>query len=183
MANAILTSTIAPRQFPDMPAQALVAILSNNVYVLTYDRNFDNLAPSLASAITPGAALLTGSASAQSLLLASAAVDFDDDSAPQDLFSIPVEVIDFFVYRIVIRNVSTNLTTASISFGYNDPAYNDVIADATYTELTGPTLETAVFPKAGAQKGGSEGIFRMLVNTAQGGAATGIVDVFGYYFV
>lgn len=183
MANAILTTTIAPQQFPDMPRQALVAILTNGVYQLTYERTFDNLAPSLASAIVPGAALLQASPLAQSLLLKSVAVDFNDDSAEQELYDVPIG-FELTVYRLVIRNASTSLTTASISFGYVDPTYADVVADATYTELTGPTLETSVFPKAGALisgRGSGGNTLSMLVNTAQGAPATGIVDIFGYF--
>lgn len=181
MANAILTTTISGDIRPvGMPQQALTAILINGIYQLSYTRNFDNLAPSLASAIVPGAAILTGSPDAQSLLLSSTLVDLNDDSAPQDLFTVDVDVIVFVVYRIVIRNASTSLTTASVSFGWNDPTYNNVVANATYTELTGPTLETSIFPKAGAQQGGSESIFRLQVNTEQGAPATAIIDVFGY---
>lgn len=183
MANAILTTTIFGAQAPaGMPRQALVAILSNGVYQLSYERNFDNLAPSLASAIVPGAAL-QGSPAAQPVLLASVAVDFDDDSGPQLLYTPPFEPVafSFFLYRLDIRNVSVDLDTASISFGQNSPDYDDVISDGQYIALTGPTLYQTVFPSIGATviPGGSN--FAMLVNAPQGEAATGIIDVFAYF--
>lgn len=182
MANAILTSPLNGTPLvPGMPIQALVAILTNGTYQLTYERNFDNLAPSLASAIQAGADLIANDLT-QSILQTSTTVDFNDDSASQSLFTVPAG-FQFIPYRIVIRNASASLTTASVSFGFNNPDYNDVIADSTYTELTGPTLDTTLFPKAGAAVGNAADVFSMLVNTAEGSAATGVIDVLGYLVV
>lgn len=179
MANAILTTTIFGEVAPaGMPPQALIAILNGSVYQLSYERNFDGLAPSLASAIVAGAAL-QASASAQPVLLASIAVDFNDDSAAQELYTVPEGFI-FIPYRLDLRNASVSLTTASVSFGFNDPDFDDVIADGTYTALTGPTLYQTVFPDAGATIGEAGDVLSMLVNTEQGAAATGVVDVLGY---
>lgn len=181
MANAILTSPIQADGLPEwsrMPNQALVAILTNGVYQLSYRRSFDGLAPSLASAITAGAAL-QASPGGQPVLLGSQPVDFNADTVGQNLLTVP-EGFVFVLYRVDIRNVSVSLTTASVSFGFNDPDLDDVIADSTYTALTDSALYQTVFPKVGATVGEGNQIFGMLVNTPEGSAATGIVDVFGY---
>jgi hypothetical protein len=86
------------------------------------------------------------------------------------------------ITKVVVRNASTSLTTASYSFGWTSAAFNDVIADATHTELTGATLYTRIDAKAGATLGTSTGTFKVLMNTLQGGAATTTIDVFGYTF-
>jgi hypothetical protein len=86
------------------------------------------------------------------------------------------------ITKVVVRNASTSLTTASYSFGWTTAAFNDVIADATHTELTGATLYTRIDVKAGAKLGTSTGTFKVLMNTLQGGAATTTIDVFGYTF-
>jgi len=86
------------------------------------------------------------------------------------------------VTRVAVRNASTSLTTASYSFGWNSASFNDVIANATHTELTGNTLYTVLLAKTGATVGTSTGTFKVLMNTLQGGAATTTIDVFGYYF-
>jgi len=86
------------------------------------------------------------------------------------------------ITKVVVRNASTSLTTASYSFGWASAAFNDVIADATHTELTGATLYTRLDAKAGATLGTATGTFKVLMNTLQGGAATTTIDVFGYTF-
>jgi hypothetical protein len=86
------------------------------------------------------------------------------------------------VTRVVVRAASVSLTTASYSFGFTGPAYNDVIADAAHTELTGSTLYVILTPKAGAKVGAAGETFKVLMNTLQGAAATTTMDVFGYLF-
>lgn len=86
------------------------------------------------------------------------------------------------ITKVVMRNASTSLTTASYSFGWTGAAFADVIANATHTELTGATLYTLLFAKAGSTLGTSTGTFKVLMNTLQGGAATTTIDVFGYTF-
>lgn len=86
------------------------------------------------------------------------------------------------ITRVVVRNASTSLTTASYSFGWTSTAFNDVIANATHTELTGATLYTVLAAKTGAKLGTSTGTFKVLMNTLQGSAATTTMDVFGYVF-
>ena len=83
------------------------------------------------------------------------------------------------ITKVVIRNASTSLTTASVSFGWNSSAFNDVISNATHTELTGNTIYTALGAKTGATVGTSSQIFKIKANTLQGAAATVSVDVFG----
>jgi hypothetical protein len=78
--------------------------------------------------------------------------------------------------------VSTSLTTVSFSVGWNSGSSNDVIANATHTELTGATLYTALLAKTGAKVGvgNNSDVLRIKCNTPQGGAATADFDVFGY---
>lgn len=84
--------------------------------------------------------------------------------------------------HIVIRNVSTSLTTVSFSIGFNSATYNNVVADATHTELTGATLYTVLIAKVGATVGVAADVLKLLNNVLQGGAATCTVDVFGFLF-
>lgn len=85
------------------------------------------------------------------------------------------------ITKVVVRNASTSLTTASYSFGWTSAAFNDVIANATHTELTGSTLQTILIPIAGQKLGPSAGTFKVLMNTLQGGAATASMDAYGYF--
>lgn len=86
------------------------------------------------------------------------------------------------ITRVLIRLASTSLTTVSFSVGFNSAAFNDVIADATHTELTGNTLFTMLVAKAGAKIGTSTQLLKLLCNTLQGAAATATVEVFGVLF-
>lgn len=86
------------------------------------------------------------------------------------------------VTKVVVRNCSTSMTTASYSFGWEAATFANVIANATHTELTGATLYTRLDPKVGATVGTTTGTFKVLMNTLQGGAATCTMDVFGYTF-
>lgn len=86
------------------------------------------------------------------------------------------------IKSVTVRNCSTSITTASYSFGWNSATFNDVIANATHTELTGSTLGTSIAAKVGFTVGTSTGTFKVLMNTLQGGAATCTMDVWGYTF-
>lgn len=97
------------------------------------------------------------------------------------LFTVPTGK-SCIVTHIVIRSASTSLTTASYSFGFNSASFNDVIANATHTELTGSTLYTVLSAKVGATRGAAADILKVLMNTLQGGAATTTIDVFGYLY-
>jgi hypothetical protein len=88
----------------------------------------------------------------------------------------------YVITKVVVRNASISLTLASYSFGGNSPSYNDIIADATHTELTGNTLYTALSPKTGATVHAFTDPFKIKVNILQGAAATVSIDVFGYTF-
>ena len=109
-----------------------------------------------------------------------AGVDMNIDTA-QTLFVVPTGKT-CVISHVVIRNASISLTTASYSFGFTGAAYNDVIANATHTELTGATLATILSAKAGAKMGVAAALFSVIMNTKQGAAATTTMDVFGYLF-
>lgn len=98
------------------------------------------------------------------------------------LLTVPPGVGGCVVDRIVVRDASVSLDTASYSFGFNDPDYDDIIADAVHAELTGSTLFMMIVAKAGAKIGGPGDILKVLMNTLQGVAATSTMEVFGYFF-
>jgi hypothetical protein len=85
------------------------------------------------------------------------------------------------ITKVIIRNSSGNLTTASISFGF-DANGSDVIADGTRTYLDGATKYGLIPPVNGAVVGIAAGTFKVAVNTKQGAAMTIDIDVFGYLF-
>jgi hypothetical protein len=86
----------------------------------------------------------------------------------------------YVITRVVVRNASASLTTASWSYGFNNPNFDNVIANATHTELTTSALYTVLAAKAGAAVGTAGQAFKVLMNTLQGSAATTDMDVFGY---
>lgn len=116
------------------------------------------------------------------LLSSTASVDMNT-STPTSLFTVPATK-NCIVTHVVIRNASTSLTTVSISFGFVEAQYDDVIADSTYTELTSDSYYTVIPAMDGAYVGeGTAGdIFTVLCNTLQGGVATVDIDVLGYLF-
>lgn len=99
-------------------------------------------------------------------------------ATPTTLFTCPLGRT-CIITRVVVKKADVSLTTASYSFGWNSAAFNDVIANATHTELTGPTLYTILLPKIGAKVGAAGDVFKIQVNTLQGGAATCAIDVYG----
>lgn len=98
---------------------------------------------------------------------------------PTTLYTVPADNIAI-ITNVVIRGSSVSLTTASISFGWNDADYNNVIANATHTELTGATKAKVVHPDATSIRGAAADVFKVKANTLQGEAATVSIDVFGY---
>lgn len=84
------------------------------------------------------------------------------------------------VTKVIVRNASASLTTASYSFQWNTA--DDVIVNATHTELTSSTLYTQLLPKVGAAVGSTGATFDVLMNTLQGSGATTTMDVFGYTY-
>jgi hypothetical protein len=117
---------------------------------------------------------------AESILSTTASVDMNTATATL-LYTCPAGK-SCLITRVVVRNASTSLTTASYSFGWTSAAFADVIADATHTELTGATLYTVLLAKTGAKLGAAAGTFKVIMNVQQGGAATTSMDVFGIIF-
>jgi hypothetical protein len=114
-------------------------------------------------------------------LLGSVAAVNLNTSTPTDLYTVPTgktALIMFFVLRLA----STSLTTVSLSIGWNSATYNDVLANATHTELTGNTLFTLLNSKVGAAIGTAGQVLKILCNTLQGGAATCTIEVWGYLY-
>lgn len=187
MASAILTSPFQgeiagntePFDFSAMPNQALQAILVNGIYQLTYTRSFSGLVPSLASAVVAGSPLQFSLTAQNSLLASGVSIDLNVNGGTTLLYTTPAGKTAV-IRRFVFRNASTSLTTVSISIGWNSTSFNDVVTNATHTELTGPTLYTEILPKTGAAVGAAAGTLKVKVNTPQGAAATMLIDVFGY---
>lgn len=109
-------------------------------------------------------------------------VDVNTTTA-QLVYTVPAIGAGFMVTRVVARKASTSLTTASWGLGYNNPNYDDVIASATHTELTGNTLYSVVPAKAGAVVGTSTAALYFKCSIAQGAAATMELDVYGVRIV
>lgn len=83
------------------------------------------------------------------------------------------------IQRVVVFNASTPLTTASYAFGWNGPNYNDVVANATHTELATSTVHTIMNAKTAAKIGAAGDVFKIKPTIAQGSAATVSIQVFG----
>lgn len=98
--------------------------------------------------------------------------------AETTLYTCPVGFI-CVITKVVLRNLSGALATASISFGWDTGDADDVIANGVRA-LTGATNYEIIGAKSDAVRGIAGGTFKIDVNTAEGGALTGSVDVFGY---
>ena len=85
------------------------------------------------------------------------------------------------ITHVVIHTPSTALATASLSFGWNTANADDVIANAV-PALTGATNYKVLVAKTDAVLGAASGTFKVDVQTAEGGALTATLDVFGYVF-
>ena len=120
---------------------------------------------------------------ALTLLGSAVSVDMDPGAPPvvTTIFTVPPDKTGCIVTHCVARNSSGNLDTAQFSFGF-DAGGSNCIADAAHTELNNATKYVALKVDDGATRGVAGGKFRIAVNTAQGGAMTIDVDVFGYYF-
>lgn len=167
-------------KFPGSPFSAFVLIINDaeSAYSLSFNPDFDQLYPSDPTAIEPGLPISQSPEAGEILLSSTDAVNLNTATAAS-LYTVP-EDRECVVTRIVLRDASTSLTTVSLSIGFNSAAFNNILANATHTELTGATLYTALAPKTGATKGVAAGILKLLCNTLQGAAATCSVDIFGY---
>lgn len=161
----------------------LVAGLSSSIDGLNYTlkNNLRWLAGNVANKALDETGIISpwpGRTSRETLLQTNSSVDMNTATA-STLFTCPTGRT-CVITKVVVRNASTSLTTASYSFGWTSAAFNDVIANAAHTELTGSTLLTVLIPKVGAKLGPSGGTFKVLMNTLQGGAATTSIDVYGF---
>lgn len=132
------------------------------------------------AALTTELTAIGAQTGAETLLASVANVNLNSGTATT-LYTVPTGKTAV-ITRLVIRNASTSLTTVSFSVGFNSTAFNNILADATHTELTGNTLYSILIAKAGAAIGAAAAVLKLLCNTLQGGAATCSVDIFGYLF-
>lgn len=124
----------------------------------------------------------TGDLASNAITLLSRATNVDmNTGTEQPLYYAPAGQ-SVIITHVVPRNPSTSLTTVSWSIGWNSGSSNDVIANATHTELTGSTLYTPIPAKNGAKVGvgNNQDVLRLKCNTNQGSAATCDFDIFGY---
>lgn len=84
-----------------------------------------------------------------------------------------------YITKFVVRDASTNLTTAVFGMGYDANA-TDVVAQALHAGLTGATLYEIIPPKIGALEGGAAAVLGVVASILQGAAATAVVDTYGY---
>lgn len=118
----------------------------------------------------------------ETLLASGVSVDMNVLNGTTPLYTVPAGK-SCVVTKIVVRSASISLTLASYSFGFTSAAFADVVANATHTGLTGPTLAIILNPIAAAFTiGAAAAVLTCKVNTAQGAAATALVDVYGYVF-
>lgn len=180
MSNALMVLNQFPSQ-SNNPNATLVFIDVNGdgtLWQMSLDVNPAGTYPSNPSSITAGAAVQMSPAGGEVLLKTTDAVNLNT-ATPTTLYTVPTGY-QAVITRIVLRNASTSLTTVSLSIGFNSASFNNVLANATHTELTSALLYTSLSAKAGATKGVAADLLKLLCNTLQGGAATCSVDIFGY---
>jgi hypothetical protein len=96
------------------------------------------------------------------------------------LYTVP-SGMSLVIDHIVIKTPTATLDTASFSFGYNNPNYNDVITDGTHgLTLTGNDSYNVLPIDDGAKIGISTEGFYIIINTPQGIEAEASFDIFGY---
>lgn len=180
MSNAF----IVVNQFPSQNNKATANLIfidvngDGSLWQMSLDVNPSGTYPSDPDNIVAGAAVQMSPVGGEVLLATTDLVNLNTATA-QSLYTVPTG-FQAVITRMVIRNASTSLTTVSFSIGWNSASFNNVLANATHTELTGATLFTSLASKAGATKGVAADVLKLLNNTLQGGAATCSVDVFGF---
>jgi hypothetical protein len=139
-------------------------------------------AVALSAGTTPSAYLFAGPpiAMGERLLVLDASVNMNTATAVT-LYTVPAGRT-CVITKLVYRAPSTSLTTVSWSVGFNSTPFDNVLANATHTELTGSGLYTVLVPKIGAALGAAAGVLKHKNNTLQGGAATAQCDVYGYLY-
>lgn len=112
-------------------------------------------------------------------LLSSTAIDLNA-VAETTLFTVPAGK-SCVITKVILRGASGALATASISFGFNTANADDVIANGVRT-LTGATNYEIIPAGSDSVRGAAAGTFKLDVQTAEGGALTAAIDVFGYLY-
>ncbi len=130
-----------------------------------------------ASQSIPATVTSNGVSVVEGMLASVAAVDANV-TTKTTLYTVPASKVAY-ITKVVIRDASTSLTTATFGFGFNANS-DDVVANATHTGLTGGTLYEIIPAKVAAKEGAAADVFGVQCDTAQGGAATVTIDVFGY---
>lgn len=135
--------------------------------------------PSVPSAITRGSIIQPDPRGAPVHLAKSFVMD-GASAVKQPIFTVPTG-FSCIPTLIVLRGATVSLATLSISFGFNAGA-NNIVANATHTGLTGPTLAKNLSPITAAYTIGTTGqAFGVIANTPQDPSNV-TIDVVGYYF-
>ncbi len=115
------------------------------------------------------------------MLLSSTALDMNASNGTETtLYTVP-SGLTMVPTKVVLRNASTSLTTASWSVGFNAGTDNDFRANATSTGVTGSTLAYIYYGiTTGVKVGAAAAVFALKLNSQQGGACTATMDLFGY---
>jgi hypothetical protein len=138
------------------------------------------ITPAPGQSATVGGTLIANTASIVEGRLSSTAAVNLNVTTKTTLYTVPAGK-SAVITRMVIRNASTSLTTASCGIGF-DASGADVVASETWVELTGATLYTVRLAKDGSKVGAAADVLGLKCSIAQGGAATATVDVFGYLY-
>lgn len=112
-------------------------------------------------------------------LLASVVVNLND-AVVSTLFTVPTGK-RCIITKVIMREPDGAVGTAELTFGFNGTA-TDVMATPTQYGLTGTTNYIIIYPDDDAVRGVAAGTFKIDVETAEGGARTATIDVFGYLY-
>lgn len=118
---------------------------------------------------------------ATEVMLAEGVVADLNSALPTDLYTVPGGKTAI-ITKIIMRGATVGLDTVQCSFGYNDPDYNDLIANGGHSDLTSATLYEIVRPQVSAALGVAASVLKLQPNVLQGVAASVTVDVIGYLF-
>lgn len=116
---------------------------------------------------------------AESLLAEVVGVDLDA-VAETTLFTCPAGK-SCIITKVIIKNADGAVATAEASFGWNTANADDVIANAQHS-LTGATNYIILPAIDDAVRGAAAGTFKADVQTAEGGARTADILVFGILY-
>ena len=115
----------------------------------------------------------------ESLLAEEVGLDLNAE-AETTLFTCPAGK-SCIITKVILKNADGAVTQASISFGWNTANADDVIANGVRS-LSGTTNYEIIPAASDAVRGAAGGTFKVEVQTAEGGAQTADILVFGILY-